>query len=152
MQMDESLLNRARKYCAAAEHCKSEVAAKLAAWGAADEMIEPIISQLEEENFISEKRYAEFFTRSKINQNKWGLVKIELELLRRAIPEEIINEALQNIDRDKYMKNLEALVSAKSNEIKENDPLIRKQKVLAFLSSKGYEPDLVENYFHHLHL
>lgn len=150
--MYQILLNKARKYCAANEHCKSEVVVKLTAWGAEDEMIEPVIRQLVEENFISEKRYAEFFTRSKINQNKWGLVKIELELLRRAIPEEIINETLRNFDRDIYMKNLESLALAKSNEIKENDPFIRKQKVLAFLTSKGYEPDLLENYVEHLHL
>jgi regulatory protein len=152
MQMDESLLNRARKYCAASEHCKSEVALKLVAWGADKEIIKPVIRQLEEENFISEKRYAEFFTRSKINQNKWGLIKIEYELFRRAVPEKIITEALNNINRDKYMENLASLIKAKSNEIKENNPLIRKQKLLAFLTSKGYEYHLVKQHFDHLNL
>jgi regulatory protein len=75
-----------------------------------------------------------------------------MSYLGSAIPEKIINEALQNIDRNKYMKNLASLIKAKSNEIKENDPLIRKQKLLAFLTSKGYEYHLVKNYFDHLHL
>lgn len=147
--MDEMLLNKARKYCAANEHCRSEVAVKLAGWGAAEEAIEPVINQLELENFISEKRFTELFTRSKINQNKWGIVKIELELQKRNVPEQIICNALREIDRDQYMKNLASLVKAKSEEIKEKDPLIRKQKLMAFLLSKGYEQDLLENYLDH---
>lgn len=145
--MDELILNKARKYCAADEHCKSEVAVKLAAWGASEETTEAIIRQLEDENFISEKRYAELFARSKINQNKWGVLKIVLELTRKNIPEHIINQALKGIDQNQYIKNLDHLVKTKSNEIKENDPIIRKQKLMAFLSSKGYEPEFLENYF-----
>ncbi|MBE0638909.1 MAG: RecX family transcriptional regulator [Bacteroidales bacterium] len=145
--MDDYLLNKARKYCAANEHCKSEVAQKLTAWGATQEMTDDIISRLEDENFIAEQRFAELFTRSKINQNKWGVVKIELELERRNIPVQIIRKALSEIDQFQYLKNLEHLVRIKSKELKENDPFIRKQKLMAFLSSKGYEPELLEHHF-----
>jgi len=139
-------LGKAKKYCAAAEHCKSEVWQKLTAWGAPDDIKTTLINQLEKENYISEKRYADLYVRSKVNQNKWGVLKISSGLHERRIPHEIIVEALKKIDTEQYTKNLQSLILSKSKELKETEPFIRKQKILAFLSARGYEIDLAEKF------
>ncbi len=148
-QFDEQLLKmleKARKYCAAEERCKMAVEEKLISWGVENGNISLIINKLEEENFLSEKRFAELFAHSKVNQNKWGKIKIELELQNRNIPEKIISESIAGIDEEQYLKNFVWLIETKAKEWDDLDPMIRKQKLITFLSAKGYEWDLIEKY------
>jgi len=140
------ILEKARKYCAAEERCKMAVEEKLVSWRVENDDISLIINKLEEENFLSEKRFAELFAQSKVNQNKWGKVKIELELLNRNIPEIVIRKALEEIDNDRYLQNLSILIGAKEKELIDLSPLIRKQKLVTFLTAKGYEKELIEKY------
>jgi regulatory protein len=121
---------------------------KLANWGVEPEKAQTILEHLEDENFLSEKRFAKMYTTSKVNQNKWGKVRIELELMKRNIPEKYISEAINEIDEEKYLKNFNVLVSFKSKESLDLNPLIRKQKIIAFLISKGYEEDYIQQNFH----
>lgn len=148
-QFDEQLLKmleKARKYCAAEERCKMAVEEKLISWGVENGDISLIINKLEEENFLSEKRFAKLFAQSKVNQNKWGKVKIEQELQNRNIPEIVIRKAIEEINYDRYLQNLSILIGAKDKELIDLSPLIRKQKLITFLSAKGYEWDLIEKY------
>lgn len=148
-QFDEQLLKmleKARKYCAAEERCKMAVEEKLISWGVENGNISLIINKLEEENFLSEKRFAELFAHSKVNQNKWGKIKIELELQNRNIPEKIISESIAGIDEEQYLKNFVWLIETKAKEWDDLDPMIRKQKLITFLTAKGYEGELIENH------
>ena len=142
------IILKAEKYCAAEERCKNNLLAKLASWKVEPEKVQLILEHLENENFLSEKRFAKMYASSKVNQNKWGKVRIELELLKRSIPEKYINEAMDEIDEEKYLKNFNALISIKSKELNDLNPLIRKQKLIAFLISKGYEEDFIEQNIH----
>ncbi len=138
-----SLLGKAQKYCALQERCKSEVKKKLAQWGANSDQISTIINRLEEELFISEQRYSALFVSSKVNQLRWGRYKIKFELRKKGIPEAIIANALDSIDPDKYTSNISYLIAAKQKQLKDDDPLIRKQKTASFLTGKGYEPEII---------
>lgn len=144
----KKIVLKAEKYCAAEERCKNDLLVKLANWGVEPEKAQTILEHLEDENFLSEKRFAKMYTTSKVNQNKWGKVRIELELMKRNIPEKYISEAINEIDEEKYLKNFNVLVSFKSKESLDLNPLIRKQKIIAFLISKGYEEDYIQQNFH----
>lgn len=140
------ILEKARKYCAAEERCKMAVEEKLNSWGVETGDAALIIARLEEDNFLSDRRFARLFAQSKVNQNKWGKVKIELELQNRDIPEIVIREALDQIDDDKYLQNFSMLIKAKEKELNDLEPLIRKQKLITFLTAKGYEFDFTEKH------
>lgn len=139
-----TLLGKAQKYCAVQERCKSDIKKKLAQWGAGGDQISEIIARLENENYISEQRYSTLFASSKVNQLKWGRFKIKVELQKKDIPDEIINQALQAIDSGKYSNNIIHLITTKEKQLKDDDPLIRKHKLAAFLTGKGYEADMIK--------
>jgi regulatory protein len=136
-------LQKAQSYCAVQERCIFDVRRKMYAWKVPEEWHDKILLLLQKENFLSEERFAGIFVRSKVNQNKWGKIKIEAELLKRNIPFPLIQQALDGIDQNVYYHNLKVLTEAKEKQLKENQPLIRKQKLMAFLTSKGYESHLV---------
>jgi len=143
----EEALAKARKYCTLQERCSSEVNAKLFEWCGDETVREEIINQLLEENFLSEFRYADLFTRSKINQKKWGRLKIQFELQQRFLPAEIIEKAFKNIDENQYLENLLYLKLKKEKETNEPDEFKREMKIKAYLATKGYEYEYINKVF-----
>jgi len=143
----EEALAKARKYCALQERCSSEVKAKLFEWCEDETVREEIFNQLLEEKFLSEFRYAELFTRSKINQKKWGRLKIQFELQQRFVPAEVIEKAFKNIDENQYLENLLYLKLKKEKETNEPDEFKREMKIKAYLATKGYEYEYINKVF-----
>ena len=80
------LLNKAAAYCAAAEHCRSEVQTKLLQWGASANQTSDILDQLEDQGFLSETRYCSAFVNDKIRFQGWGKEKIRMALKQKRLP------------------------------------------------------------------
>jgi regulatory protein len=74
---------------------------------------------------------------------KWGRIKIRQELKARGISESNIRLGLQEIDPDVYEQTLHELLEKKNRIEKTAGSLERKQKLLRFALSKGYEQDIV---------
>jgi len=145
----EELARRAKRYCAYQERCTADVARKLQSWGADVDQADGIIALLKKENFLSDRRFAEMFVTGKINQNRWGRLKIENALQQKGIPQEVVSRAMEQIDPEQYEKNIAVLISRKINEMKGTDPLKVRQKILQFMLSKGYESELIQKFLNH---
>jgi regulatory protein len=136
-------LEKAKWWCAKQERCQHEMYKKLFEWGIEKEDAEEIVSQLIVENFIDEKRFAELYSRSKFNQLQWGKIKIAYELKRKGISEKCINMGLKEIEQKTYIKTLKKEIEKKTKELKEKNTFILKNKLIKYLHSKGYEPELI---------
>ncbi len=143
----DEALKKAKKYCASQEHCTSEVKVKLIEWHVEEEIREEIISELLKENYLSELRYADLFTRSKINQKRWGRLKIQFELQQRFVPAEIIDKAFSSIDEKQYLENLRFLKLKKEKETDDPDEFKREMKIKAYLATKGYDYEEINKLF-----
>jgi regulatory protein len=139
----KTILHKAQAYCAYQERCTQEVVQKLRDWKVDESRIPKIIEQLTGDNFINEIRFTETFVRSKFNLKKWGKNKLAYELRLKKIPASIISQSLQAIDDREYRATLLNLKDQKSKEIKEKDPFKKKQKIVRFLVSRGFEMELV---------
>ncbi len=67
-------------YCAYQERCHQEVEQKLRSMNMIPEVIEIIIGNLIEENYLNETRFAQSFARGKFRIKKWGKERIVREL------------------------------------------------------------------------
>jgi len=143
----KTILHKAQAYCAYQERCTKEVVQKLRDWKVDEDRIPKIIEQLTGENFINDIRFTETFVRSKFNLKKWGKNKIAYELRLKKIPASIISQSLQAINDNEYRAALQHLKDQKSKEIKEKDPFKKKQKIVRFLVSRGFEMELVMGTF-----
>ena len=139
----KTITQKVRNYCAYQERCSDDVLQKLRSWGISDERIAAVVAQMQTEDFVNDLRYARNFATGKFANNHWGRIKISMELKMRKIPATIINEALQEIDENEYEQKIITLLQKKSKEIKDKDINIRKQKLLRFLMSKGFETSIV---------
>jgi len=134
---------KALRFCAYQERCHQEVLEKLSELGVYGTDAELIISELIQENYLNEERFAKIFAGSKFRVKCWGRIKIRQELKMRKISEYCINEAMKEIEEGDYEKTLQKLIQLKSATLKKGNPLQRNYKLAAFVIGKGFEPELV---------
>ena len=130
-------------YCAYQERCHKEVNQKLRDMGMIPQAIDQIISQLIQENYLNEERFAQSFARGKFNIKKWGKNRIVNELKFRGISIYNIKTALKEIDDSQYTETLDALAKKKLAQIKENNLQKKKKKLADYLLYRGWESHLV---------
>ena len=130
-------------YCAYQERCHQEVAKKLKSWGLIQDAVDMLLVELMQHNFLNEERFARSFARGKFRINKWGRIKIKLELKRREIYAKCIEFAMEEIDGDVYYETLKEVLHKKSNLEKETHVIKRKAKLTRYLVSRGFEYDLI---------
>ncbi|MCQ2307527.1 MAG: RecX family transcriptional regulator [Bacteroidales bacterium] len=128
-------------YCSYQDRCVSEVKTKISTFEISSSDKEKIMQLLINEGFIDDERFAHTFVRSKIHLKKWGVNKIRMSLKMKGISDDIISEALSEIDLDFYREDLIKILKAK--KINESDDFKRKAKLAQYAIQKGYEPALV---------
>lgn len=137
---------RLEALCAYQERCSFELIKKMNQWGIDREDQDRLLAELISTNFLSEERYAEAFTSGKMRIKRWGKIKIRIELKKKMISNYSIDKALKSIDLDEYWSNLVHLAERKWELISnEKDEFKRKGKLYRFLSTKGYEADLIKD-------
>jgi regulatory protein len=135
--------NALEHFCAYQERCHKEVEKKLYDLNMIPEAKEKIILHLLKHDFLNEERFAKAFVRGKFYIKKWGKIKIINELKFKQISPYNIKEALKEINEDDYLKTLHKIAEKKLSLIKETNSFKKKQKLIKYLISKGFEPNLV---------
>ena len=140
----EKAFEKAKYFCAYQERCHAEVKKKLYGFGLYKNEVELLMSQLIEENYLNEERFAMAFAGGKFRINQWGKTKIKFELKQRQVSDYSIKKALTAIADDDYEKTLQKLAEEKLDTLKsEKNIFIKKSKLQNYLVGKGYEFNLV---------
>lgn len=144
---NDVILKKVLHYCAYQDRCTQEVRTKLSTFDMPDAEKEKIVKLLVDEGYLDDERYASTFVRSKIHLKKWGVNKIKMSLKMKGISDEIIGNALSEIDPEIYKDELIKVLKAK--KINESDPYKKKAKLAQYAIQKGYEPSLVWDALRH---
>ena len=135
----DEIKSKLERFCAYQERSPYEVKKKLASFTSDSKQIDGILTSLIEDGFLNQERFVELYAQGKINQKRWGKLKIKNGLIQNRIPADVIQVALNGIDLEKYRNNIEILAVKKMRSLKKEDSFYeKKSKVLRFLSSKGY--------------
>ncbi|AZQ60073.1 RecX family transcriptional regulator [Maribacter sp. MJ134] len=130
-------------YCAYQDRCHKEVISKLKQMGMIPVAIDQIVTQLIQENYLNEERFAKSFARGKFNIKKWGKKRIVTELKQRDISKYNINTALKEINEVDYIKTLDALARKRLLQLNESNKLKKRKKLADYLLYRGWESHLV---------
>lgn len=134
-------LAKATDLCSRSEKCSYDLELKCSEWQLSGEETTRLIAYLLQEKFIDHRRYVTSFVNDKFRFNKWGRIKLAYALRQKQIEDKVIKEALAHLPEDAYRKMLLDLLSAKAKTLKSLDPYIRRNKLLAFAQSRGFEAD-----------
>ncbi len=141
----QAALKKIQRYCVYQERCHKEVKDKLYSLGLYKTEVEELISNLIEENYLNEERFAKQYAGGHFRMKKWGRVKISTELKYKNVSPYNIKIAMKEIDENQYLSVLETLAKKKWDSLKADQYIVRQTKTKNYLIQKGYELHLVNN-------
>lgn len=139
----QEFLKKLEYYCSYQERCHQEVIQKLFLIKCPLEHHEEIISNLIENNYLNEERFALLFTQSKLHQKQWGKLRLENELKQRNISNRNIITALKKIDQDEYHQIFKFHSEKIWHSIQEKNKIKKLKKFSDYWIRKGFEIDLI---------
>jgi regulatory protein len=119
-----------------------EVQQKLNSKGYAEELIQPVIKKLKEQNIINDGEFARTWTEHRIFSQKKGRQWVKMELLQKGVSKENIKIALEQVDEEAEYDSALQLARKKwkplTGSIRE-----RKHKITGYLLRRGYTNSVV---------
>ena len=144
----EEIKQKIVNYCVYQDRSHSEVEQKMKEFVLIPEAKEEILLYLIKENYLNEERFARSYTRGKFYIKKWGRNKIKTSLFQKGITEKLIQISFDEIDERDYQDTIRGFIEKLMPSYKGLKEYQRKQKLIKFLMSKGYEYDEIVNQFH----
>jgi regulatory protein len=140
----EEALQKAKQYCAYQERCHQEVKEKLYSYGLYKKDVEELLSELINDNYLNEERFAIQYAGGKFRIKQWGRVKIKYALKQKQVSEYCIRKAMKGIDETDYNRTAQKLFDQKLKLLRsEKNIYTKKTKLQDHLLQKGFEPDLI---------
>ena len=140
----EQALPKIKQYCTYQERSHKDVKDKLYSYGLYSRDVEALVTQLIEEEYVNEERFARQYAGGKFRMKGWGRVRIAYALQQKQVSSRIIKLALKEIEDSAYMFTLQKLATAKWKSLEMEPPLSQKGKTYSFLVNKGFEAPLVQ--------
>ncbi len=141
----EQALNALMRECAKGEKSTGDARRLLSRWEVSKESHDEIIDKLKEQKFIDNRRFASAYVRDKLNLSGWGASRIRLELGRKGVEREIIDEVVGDLDREIMCERLCKVMSKRAKSTKYKDKYELKGKLLRYGASLGYEYSMVSD-------
>ena len=136
---------RAFSYLARRFHSERELLIKLKQKSYEERLIKLVLNELREKSFIDDQVFANHFIEEKLKKKRWGKNKIRAALFSKGVSASIIDEVLKSFDSEEDQNEAAiGLVQKKYENLKkrETDNRKLKQKLIAFLLSRGFEYEI----------
>lgn len=126
-------------------HSTSELRTKLIKKKFPKETIEKVLADLTDQTLLNDEQFAIAYLEERSVKKKIGLNKLKAELFKKGIERKIIDNVLLGVDNE--LSYEQALELAKRKKLtlqgKEKDKRKLKSKIFSFLSSRGFESDVI---------
>ena len=135
---DSAIYEKLTRFCAYQERCTADVLEKLYKLKVPKDDFDNYLPKLRNENFLNEERYVKAFI-SAHSKKRWGKTKIKSALSGKRIAGDLIKKYLDLIEEGDYDEQIKVLLQKKWKTIKTGTPKDKKNKLIRFLLSKGFE-------------
>ena len=106
-------------------------------------IIEEVIDKLIDNKYLDDDRFTKAFIKDKLNFTNWGDYKIENELKRLGVNEEIIYNNMINIDDNIYYERINKIINKDISTNKKYNGIKLKNKIYNHLLTLGYSKEKV---------
>ncbi len=138
---------RAFRYMGRRLHSASELRTKLRQKGYEIEMIDQVISELKDKNYLDDSEFASVFVEEKFRSKMWSERKLKAELIKRGVKSSVVSEILSKkySEEDDYENALTvALKKYKMLQERNLDLQTTKKKLISFLNTRGYNYETIK--------
>lgn len=99
--------------------------------------IDRIIEKLKAKKYLDDQRFAEYYVENRFVKKGVSTKRLKMELLKKGVSKEIIEEVLANSDRNDE-KELKKMIAKKRSRYSDDE------KLIAYLCRQGFQYDLVQ--------
>lgn len=131
----ESLMRLAAR----SEKSSGDVLRLLQQWGVPESERGGVLDKLIKNRFIDDRRYAGAYVREKSRLSGWGWRKISMQLRAKGVSQDIIKEALLEIDADDMQRTLQEKLRRKLNSVKASSDYELRGKLFRYALSQGFD-------------
>ena len=139
----EKAYQSALRYIGFKQRTQQEVVKKLVNSGYGDGVIQSVVAELTEKQYIDDAQYAEQWLETRVSSHPRSQRLMALELRRRGIPEETIQQALKNAPGDDGTALALAENFIRKNQNLDDEKLT--QKLKGVLARKGFSFDVIQD-------
>ena len=132
--------------CSRSEQCTADIRRKMMVYELIDEIVDEIITKLQKDKFLDDKRFVKAYVSDKFRLNRWGKMKMRHYLKMKGLSDELIQEGLDSIDDEKYVAALIKTMKDKAKTIKKKNKFEKMGQIIRFTQSRGFEPELIHRY------
>jgi len=111
--------------------------------GVPEEVGEAVLDRFAELGLVDDAAYAEAFTRSRHEHRGLGSRAIAFELRRRAVPDELVQEAVSMLDADQEQETASRLARERQARMASLPREVQARRLAGFLARKGYGGQVV---------
>lgn len=138
---------RAFRYLGRRMHSASELRTKLRQKGYEIEMIDQVISELKEKNYLDDSEFASVFVEEKFKSKMWSERKLKSELIKKGVSSSVISDVLSKKFSEEDDYNNAITVALKKYKILQErnlDLQTTKKKLISFLNTRGYNYETIK--------
>lgn len=138
---------RAFRYMGRRLHSASELRTKLRQKGYEIEMIDQVISELKDKNYLDDSEFASVFVEEKFRSTMWSERKLKAELVKRGVKSSVISEVISNkFSKEVNYNNALTVALKKYKMLQERnlDLQTTKKKLISFLNTRGYNYETIK--------
>lgn len=105
--------------------------------------VDRVIERLKELDYIDDVAFVKWWVDQRMNKKPKGVRVIRMELLRKGVAQEIIDEYVGDISSDTQLLSAKKAVEKKLNSWKTLPNIEYKQKVFRYLFQRGFSSEII---------
>lgn len=142
----QKALEQAIRYIGMRPHSSTELKAKLRRKGFDSDVVSDALSKLERLGLIDDRSYGRNYLESVARHKPTGKAKLRADLMRKGLPDSLIDELLGNYDS---LSLCHAAAEKKLRFMKGTDEE-KKKKITSFLRNRGFDWSAIRDVLSHI--
>lgn len=140
MEEEESkALNSVLNYLSYRSRSEKEVIDYLKKYNYGEALIIKIVDKCKKYKYIDDLSFAESFARDRVRLKKYGSRRIKYELNQKGIGDNLIDQALEDLDRNKEYEMALELAKKRIKSYSNDDRNKKYRKLSGYLQRRGYD-------------
>ena len=140
----QQALQSLMRLCARSEKSSGDALRLMNQWQVPQSECGAVLDKLLKDRFIDDSRYAEAYVREKSRLSGWGARKIAMQLRQKGVSQDVIAEALKQLDSDIELPRLVEKLRRKARTTKYSSDYELRGKLLRYALSLGFDYDLAQ--------
>lgn len=140
----QQALQSLMRLCARSEKSSGDALRLMSQWQVPQSERGAVLDKLLKDRFIDDSRYAEAYVREKSRLSGWGARKIAMQLRQKGVSQDVIAEALKQLDSDIELPRLVEKLRRKARTTKYSSDYELRGKLLRYALSLGFDYDFAQ--------